>query len=108
MFLAFEGLFGKGVIFHFVTPIEPLVQKLVHNIYIEWKSPTIFAKFMMWGEATQVSLHLDSESFVTFSVILRLIVLGRSSIIIDNQSFTSLILINRLQNWQSIIGKGDT
>ena len=36
-------------------------------------------------------------------------VLGRSSIIIDNQSFTSLILINRLQNWQSIkIGKGDT
>ena len=37
------------------------------------------------------------------------LVLGRSSIIIDNQSFTSLILINRLQNWQSIIiGKGDT
>ena len=32
-----------------------------------------------------------------------LVVLGRSSIIIDNQSFTSLILINRLQNWQSII-----
>ena len=38
-----------------------------------------------------------------------LLVLGRSSIIIDNQSFTSLILINRLQNWQSIIiGKNDT
>ena len=38
-----------------------------------------------------------------------IVVLGRSSIIIDNQSFTSLILINRLQNWQSIlIGKGDT
>ena len=37
------------------------------------------------------------------------LVLGRSSIIIDNQSFTSLILINRLQNWQSIIiQKGDT
>ena len=37
------------------------------------------------------------------------LVLGRSSIIIDNQSFTSLIMINRLQNWQLIIiGKGDT
>ena len=37
------------------------------------------------------------------------LVLGRSLIIIDNQSFTSLIMINRLQNWQSIIiGKGDT
>ena len=33
----------------------------------------------------------------------QVLVLGRSSIIIDNQSFTSLILINRLQNWQSII-----
>ena len=31
------------------------------------------------------------------------LVLGRSSIIIDNQTFTSLILINQLQNWQSII-----
>ena len=30
------------------------------------------------------------------------LVLGRSSIIIDKQSFTSLIMINRLQNWQSI------
>ena len=30
-----------------------------------------------------------------------LLVLGRSSIIIYNQSYTSLILINRLQNWQS-------
>ena len=40
---------------------------------------------------------------------LRELVLGRSSIIIDNQLFISLILINRLQNWQSIIiGKGDT
>ena len=37
-----------------------------------------------------------------------ILVLGQSSIIIDNQSFTSLILINRLRNWQSmIIGKGD-
>ena len=41
--------------------------------------------------------------------ILLSVVLGRSSIMIDNQSIISLILINRLQNWQSIIiGKGDT
>ena len=37
------------------------------------------------------------------------LVLGRSSIIIYNQSFASLLLIDRLKNWQSIIiRKGDT
>ena len=46
-------------------------------------------------------LNMKEESKFTDTVYpMYLLVLGRSSIIIDNQSFTSLILINRLQNWQ--------
>ena len=47
------------------------------------------------------------EAEVSFTILY--LVLGRSSIIINNQSFASLLLINRLRNWQSIIiGKGGT
>ena len=59
--------------------------------------------------------HIDFSSekrapqWLVCLLTLSVVVLGRSSIIIDNQTFTSLIMINRLGNWQSIIiGKGDT
>ena len=62
---------------------------------------------------TDYILHLEAE-ILSMKVpleqaLFKPVVFGRSSIIIVNQSFTSLILINQLQNWQSIIiGKGDT
>ncbi|KAL3870480.1 hypothetical protein ACJMK2_038535 [Sinanodonta woodiana] len=54
VYLDFVSLFGKGVFIHNLTPIEPMVQRLVHNIYVSWTYPTFVAKFFMLGEAIQV------------------------------------------------------
>lgn len=54
VYLCFESMFGCGVFLHHLTPREPLVQKLVHNIYAHWAMPIPIAKFYMVGEAIQV------------------------------------------------------
>lgn len=56
MYLEFEGKFGKGVYTHLLTPVGPLMQKLVHNLYAHWTMPIPVAKFFMLGEALQVRL----------------------------------------------------
>lgn len=58
VYLEFDSFFGKGVYIQSLTPVEPMVQKLVHNIYVEKWCPTIMAKFMMLGEAIQVRAHV--------------------------------------------------
>jgi cholesterol 7-dehydrogenase len=55
VYLTFECMLGNGVYIQSLTPVEPMVQKLVHNIHISWKTPTFVAKFMMLGEAIQVT-----------------------------------------------------
>lgn len=40
-----------------LTPTEPLVQKMVHNIYATWTMPTVIAKFFMMGEAIHVRIR---------------------------------------------------
>ncbi|XP_046360935.1 cholesterol 7-desaturase nvd-like [Haliotis rufescens] len=54
VYLEFTSMFGKGVFIQSLTPVEPMVQKLVHNIYVHWTMPTFIAKFFMFGEAIQV------------------------------------------------------
>ena len=54
VYLFFKSMLGDGVFVQSLTPMEPLVQKLVHNIYINWKTPIPIAKFFMLGEAIQV------------------------------------------------------
>ncbi|WAR31570.1 NVD-like protein [Mya arenaria] len=54
VYLKFESFFGRGVFIQSLTPTEPLVQKLVHNIYIHWSVPNFIAKFFMYGECVQV------------------------------------------------------
>ena len=53
VYLVFDSMFGRGVFVQSITPVEPLVQKLVHNVYLDWKLPKILAKFFMYGEAIQ-------------------------------------------------------
>lgn len=46
--------FGKFVCLQIVTPVEPLVQKVVHRFYSpRYLAP--FAKFLLIGECIQVS-----------------------------------------------------
>lgn len=54
VYLEFESFFGKGVYIQSLTPVEPMVQKLVHNLYMHWAVPNIITKFFMFGEAVQV------------------------------------------------------
>ncbi|KAL4219144.1 hypothetical protein ACF0H5_021726 [Mactra antiquata] len=54
VYLTFESFFGKGVFIQSLIPVEPMVQKLTHNIYIHWTVPNFIAKFFMFGEAIQV------------------------------------------------------
>ncbi|XP_063422925.1 cholesterol 7-desaturase nvd-like isoform X1 [Mytilus trossulus] len=54
VYLEFSSFFGRGVYIQSVTPVEPLVQKVVHNVYIDRRLPTILSKFFMVSEAIQV------------------------------------------------------
>lgn len=54
VYLKFDSFFGKGVFIQSLCPVEPMVQKLVHNIYIHWAVPNFIAKFFMVGESIQV------------------------------------------------------
>lgn len=48
------GVLGKGAYIQHVTPVEPLMQKLIHHIYAEKKTPALIAKFFLWAESQQV------------------------------------------------------
>lgn len=56
VYLRFDSFFGKGVFIQSLCPVEPMVQKLVHNIYIHWTVPNFIAKFFMLGESIQVCM----------------------------------------------------
>ncbi|KAK6194771.1 hypothetical protein SNE40_000333 [Patella caerulea] len=54
VYMEFTSSFCKGVYIQSLTPVEPLLQKLVHNVYVHWTIPTFIGKFFLWGEAVQV------------------------------------------------------
>ncbi|XP_060600576.1 cholesterol 7-desaturase nvd-like [Ruditapes philippinarum] len=54
VYLTIEGTPFKGAWLHYLTPVEPMVQKLVHNVYMHWSIPNIIAKFFMYTEAIQI------------------------------------------------------
>lgn len=49
--LHFESILGKGVMIQYTVPVEPLMQKVVHEFYTErsWIPP--YAKMVLWGES---------------------------------------------------------
>lgn len=54
VYLEFESIFGRGVFIQSLTPVEPLLQKMVHNIYATWYTPIPIVKFFLFAEALQV------------------------------------------------------
>ncbi|KAH3794564.1 hypothetical protein DPMN_148101 [Dreissena polymorpha] len=54
VYLKFESFFGTGVFIQSLTPVEPMLQKLTHNIYMNWAVPNCIAKFFMYGECVHV------------------------------------------------------
>ena len=57
VYLLFETPLGSGCYIQTLTPIEPLTQRVVHNIYFQRNYPTVLAKFFMLGEALMVESY---------------------------------------------------
>ncbi|XP_061335654.1 cholesterol 7-desaturase nvd-like isoform X1 [Pezoporus flaviventris] len=54
VFLLFEHTFlGRGIILQTVTPLEPLLQSVVHKIYYQKNIPAIIPKFILRAECIQ-------------------------------------------------------
>nr|XP_060613230.1 cholesterol 7-desaturase nvd-like [Anolis sagrei ordinatus] len=54
VFIIFEHPFlGRGVIIQSVTPVEPLLQQVVHRMYYQRNIPAFVPKFILWGERVQ-------------------------------------------------------
>ncbi|NWR78148.1 DAF36 desaturase, partial [Centropus unirufus] len=54
VFLLFKHAFlGHGIILQTVTPVEPLLQKVVHKIYYQKNVPAIIPKFILRAECIQ-------------------------------------------------------
>lgn len=53
VYLDFDSLFGRGIFLEILTPVEPMVQKMTHNIYMHWAVPNFIRKFYMNGLAIQ-------------------------------------------------------
>lgn len=57
VFLIFKHAFlGHGIILQTVTPLEPLLQNVVHKIYYQKNVPAIIPKFILRAECIQVRL----------------------------------------------------
>ncbi|KFW82759.1 Cholesterol desaturase daf-36, partial [Manacus vitellinus] len=54
VYLIFEHAFlGRGIILQTVTPLEPLLQSVVHKIYYQKNIPAIVPKFILRAECVQ-------------------------------------------------------
>lgn len=55
VYLTFTSpLFGRCILFETVTPVEPMVQRVLHRLYAPLSMMGPLAKFIVWGEAVQV------------------------------------------------------
>ena len=53
----------KGLIIQNVTPLGPLRQKLLHQFYISWHIPMVFAKAFYYLETVQVGFIFPTSFF---------------------------------------------
>ncbi len=52
--MTFNSIFGRGAFVHSLTPVEPLVQKVIDQVWCEWYIPPIIPKILLFGEATMI------------------------------------------------------
>ena len=53
--LEFNTIFGRGILYHMVTPLEPMVQRVLHRFYSANTLIHPYAKLILLGEAIMVS-----------------------------------------------------
>jgi len=54
VYLTFVTPFGSGCWIHTLWPVEPMLQKLTHQIYFTWYIPPIIPKFYMYAQAVNI------------------------------------------------------
>lgn len=54
VYLTFDSPFGSAAYLQAVTPVEPLVQRMINQVYFSTRTPTFIAKFFLLGEALQI------------------------------------------------------
>ena len=56
VYLSLQNWFlGRASLLHLLTPIAPLEQKMLHQIYVQRKVPTFIGKIILLSEALMVS-----------------------------------------------------
>ena len=57
VYLTFTSpLFGRCILFESVTPVEPMVQRVLHRLYAPLMMKGPFGNLIVWGEAIMVCL----------------------------------------------------
>jgi cholesterol 7-dehydrogenase len=72
--LPFLCPFGRGVIVQSLTPIEPMIQRINHQMFVENLVPTVVGKFMLWVESIQVERDItvwNNKSYVAKPLLLK-------------------------------------
>lgn len=64
--LEFNTAFGRAVLLHSVTPIEPMLQKLTHVLYCDSTMPHIYSKSILLGEAVMIERDIVIWNHKTF------------------------------------------
>jgi len=64
--LSFMTVLGKVLVFETVTPIQPLLQRVTHQVFAESHIPRFFAKFIMRGLITQFERDVPIWNNKTF------------------------------------------
>ncbi|CAH1787514.1 unnamed protein product [Owenia fusiformis] len=72
VYMHWTSVLGSGIFQHYLTPEEPLEQKLVHNIYTDWRMPPFISKFFLMAEAIQVERDMsiwNNKKFISKPVL---------------------------------------
>ena len=56
--IEFQGPPIDVYLIHSVTPLEPMLQRLIHQLYIRKTTPGILGNLLLWDDAIQVCFKL--------------------------------------------------
>jgi cholesterol 7-dehydrogenase len=66
VYLIFDTPFGSAAYLQTLTPIEPMLQRMINHVYFSKSTPTFIAKFFLIGEALQIERDLMIWNNKTF------------------------------------------
>jgi len=62
-------IFGKGAFLQSLTPTEPIVQHMIHHVYLNTWTPSIVAKVFLVSEALMVRDNYDKKKTIIIIII---------------------------------------